>query len=233
MADEVSPTGIRPPSFADPVGNSPSRQNAPVAALNVHCSATGSGLAAELPWSPTCTFNQLGSTIESGSLPDHNQSDQTAAANESSAGHDSDPGYTDNDNLCNTCRFLLEPRPACEGWEVKHCEEGPHGRGPNWSLTAKMTWTENLRTTLLDEDCPLCSELYQSMEKSDRKFLQSQSTHYRVTVVKLCQYSPQSKRFLVSLSVSPELQAPPKNGVLLPCREPILVFAGLLSTSGM
>lgn len=199
-----TPTEVRPPSSAGPAGIGLSSQNASVAALNAPRPPTESGPAAdcaESRLSPKWTFTQLGSALESDSLPENTQPSPTHAASDSSGSDDYDPGYTDNDDLCETCQFLLEPGPVCEGWEVEFHGKQPEFTFPIWILTTKITWSDNLMTSLFADYCPLCYELRWNMRRIDNELFQQQPTQDEITVVKQCEYRPNWNCFGIKLTV--------------------------------
>lgn len=119
--------------------------------------------AAESHMSPEWTFTELSPALKSGDLPEHTQPRPTDAVSDTPAGDDYDPGYTDNDALCATCRLLLQdhdPRSSeFNGWKVNVYKSTSEERSYKRELSTKMTWTSHLETSLFDQQCPLCCEL--------------------------------------------------------------------------
>ncbi|KAK3493647.1 heterokaryon incompatibility protein-domain-containing protein [Neurospora crassa] len=194
-----TPTAVHHPSSAGAdIG-----QNAPVDAPNAPPLPTESGPAAESLLSPKPTSTQLGSALEAGNLSEPTGYSPTATAGDPSGDDvNYDPGYTDNDNLCETCHCLLEPDLELEGWEVKveqdYDESSPYYHCQLTSKdTTNITWSGNLESNLFDDKCPLCRELLCNF-KNERilrhsvrgQFGASKDLHYRQRrqyfVVSLC-----------------------------------------------
>ncbi|KAK1775167.1 heterokaryon incompatibility protein-domain-containing protein [Copromyces sp. CBS 386.78] len=188
------PTKVPPQTSTGFLGISLSSQNAPVAAPNAPRQPTELGSAARSGLSDEWNGTDIHAAPDSDNHPWRPQPRSSEAAS------NPDAGYTDNDDLCDTCRFLVQPRPACEGWEVKYREKTPTN-DPYWSLTTRMTWSENLMASLFDEYCPLCDELCYSMSSPDWEFLRLRPTQDQVTVVKRCNYLAEWNFFSVELSV--------------------------------
>ncbi|KAK3388360.1 heterokaryon incompatibility protein-domain-containing protein [Sordaria brevicollis] len=139
--------------------------------------------------SPQWTFTELASGLESDGHNEHSQRHATDAVSDTPAGDAYDPGYTDNEALCATCRFLLELGPEPEGWEVSF--DRWDGVGGNWvyecNLTTEVTWSRNLETIIFHNKCPLCRELRVEMSSYRQNGLGTSPTQEKLTVVKTLQ----------------------------------------------
>lgn len=165
-----TPTAIHPSSSAGPDAS----QYAPVDAPNPPPSPTESGPAAESLLSYKHTSTKPVSALESGSRPKETEPGLTAATSgPSDSDVNYDPGYTDNDNLCETCHCLLEPDRKLDGWKVEVEQYYDNSRRYETliyrcKLTSKdttdMTWPDNLKSSLFNDECPLCRELLCSVE---------------------------------------------------------------------
>ncbi|EGO60115.1 hypothetical protein NEUTE1DRAFT_36552, partial [Neurospora tetrasperma FGSC 2508] len=192
-----TPTAVHHPSSAGAdIG-----QNAPVDVPNAPPSPTESGPAAESLLSPNRTPTQLGSALELGSRPKQTEPSPTATASDPSGGDvNYDPGYTDNDNLCETCHCLLEPDLELEGWEVEVEQRLPSRY--HCKLTSKdttnMTWSGNLKSSLFNDKCPLCRELLCGFEN---EIVSQHSTRGEISVAKTLRYQEFRECFVISLDV--------------------------------
>ncbi|EAA26648.1 HET-domain-containing protein [Neurospora crassa] len=153
-----TPTAVHNPSSSGPDAS----QNAPVDAPNAPPSPTESGPAVESLLSPKRTSTQLSSTLEPGNLSEPTGYSPTATAGDPSGDDvNCDPGYTDNDNLCETCHYLVEPDLELEGWEVEVKQFSPSNYRCKFTSkdTTNMTWSGNVKNSLFNDKCPLCREL--------------------------------------------------------------------------
>ncbi|KAK3948511.1 heterokaryon incompatibility protein-domain-containing protein [Pseudoneurospora amorphoporcata] len=180
------PTKVPPQTSTGFLGISLSSQNAPVAAPNA-------------PRQPTLSDEWNGTDIHAA--PDSDNHPWRRQPRSSEAASNPDAGYTDNDDLCDTCRFLVQPRPACEGWEVKYHEKTGTS-DPSLNLTTTMTWSENLMASLFVEHCPVCKELRYGMSSLGREFLGLRPTQGQFIVVKLCHYQAMRNYLSVKLTVN-------------------------------
>ncbi|KAK3500382.1 heterokaryon incompatibility protein-domain-containing protein [Neurospora hispaniola] len=191
-----TPTAAHHPSSSGPDAS----QNAPVDAPNAPPSPTESGPAAESLLSPKRTSTQLGSALESGSRPKQTEPSPTATAGDPSGDDvNYDPGYTDNDNLCETCHCLLEPDLELEGWEVKVEQSSPsnYRRKVTSKDTTILTWSGNLKNSLFNDKCPLCRELLCGF---DNEVISRYSTH-KFGAIKSLGSSWWGRHFVVLLEV--------------------------------
>ena len=131
--------------------------------------------------------------------PESPPSKPTEASNTLKGSKNHAPGYTDNDALCGICTCLLNTRLRLEGAEMKVINDTELKFRPKFEVidrhrfeykcTTRVAWSATLKSTLFDDKCPLCQELFAAITPSLQTLLDLPPTQEELTVLRYIEWA--------------------------------------------